>query len=483
MKHFSLSQRASPSGSAEHTPKAGRLPVVASASAAINDEGDAGSDSRLLNAEGQPPVQGNTADGWQSLLIGRVHWGAALGSMYLSSRALASATAAAGITFPSPLIGMFAILAVLASLTAVSEPTAERVAAAFDPALSWVQKWMPLFYVPSLVVLPLVLRGISGADLSKMLGIIAVGTVATLAATAQVAIVIRNIVKTEMQEAPVAKASPPFTKLHYWAWGAIGAAGLVTAAALPQYTQTATLAVLLAGTVGGYLIGTALPRGVQQVMHPLITCALVANLAAAALGAITGQGYEAALRAYLTKGFGGMGAGDYLMSFLPVVIFSFGFRIFGQRRLMVRHAPEIFGSTFASSAFSLGSTALACKALGLAPELARGLIPRSVTVALALPIAAQLQGNPSITAFAVVLTGLVGANFCQILLNKFGYKDAIVRGLATAGSAHGLGTAALARSEPEALPFCALAYAFIGIISTLLIALPPVRAGLLALTG
>ena len=38
------------------------------------------------------------------------------------------------------------------------------------------------------------------------------------------------------------------------------------------------------------------------------------------------------------------------------------------------------------------------------------------------------------------------------------YDDPITRGLSTAGSAHGLGTAALAAAEPEALPFCALAY-------------------------
>ncbi len=44
-----------------------------------------------------------------------------------------------------------------------------------------------------------------------------------------------------------------------------------------------------------------------------------------------------------------MGGGDILMSFLGVVILSFGFRIFGQRRLMKRHAPEIFGSTTISS--------------------------------------------------------------------------------------------------------------------------------------
>lgn len=64
-----------------------------------------------------------------------------------------------------------------------------------------------------------------------------------------------------------------------------------------------------------------------------------------------------------------MGGGDVLMSFLGVVILSFGFRIYGQRRLMVRHAPEIFGSTTLSAAFSLFATAAFAHAIGLAPGL------------------------------------------------------------------------------------------------------------------
>jgi len=73
------------------------------------------------------------------------------------------------------------------------------------------------------------------------------------------------------------------------------------------------------------------------------------------------------------QGIGMMGGGDILMSFLGVVILSFGFRIFGQRRLMARHAPEIFGSTIISSAFSLFATAAFARLLGLAP----GMQPRT----------------------------------------------------------------------------------------------------------
>lgn len=42
---------------------------------------------------------------------------------------------------------------------------------------------------------------------------------------------------------------------------------------------------------------------------------------------------------------------------------------------------------------------------------------------------------------------------------------------------------ALAGKEPEALPYCAIAYALTGIINTILCAIPPVRTSLLMLAG
>lgn len=151
---------------------------------------------------------------------------------------------------------------------------------------------------------------------------------------------------------------------------------------------------------------------------------------------------------------------------------------------MRRHFVEIVGGCTASALFGLFSSAAAARALGLSPDLALSVVPRSVTVALALPIATQLGATQlSVTATAVMLTGLLGASCAQILLDKLGYKDPIVRGMATAGSSHGLGTAALAAKEPEALPYCALAYAVIGILATVFASLPPVRAALIAICG
>ena len=67
----------------------------------------------------------------------------------------------------------------------------------------------------------------------------------------------------------------------------------------------------------------------------------------------------------LLQGAGLYGAGDFLMSFLGVIILSFAFKIFDQRRLMVRHAPEILGSCVVSAGVSMLGTAVLCRLAGL----------------------------------------------------------------------------------------------------------------------
>ena len=61
---------------------------------------------------------------------------------------------------------MFGILAVLIVLDLANKPAAENVYAFFTPALEWVARWLPVFYVPPLVTLPLAVEGLAGTLLS-----------------------------------------------------------------------------------------------------------------------------------------------------------------------------------------------------------------------------------------------------------------------------------------------------------------------------
>eukprot|EP00242_Pyramimonas_sp_CCMP2087_P002290 CAMPEP_0198230842 /NCGR_PEP_ID=MMETSP1445-20131203/114888_1 /TAXON_ID=36898 /ORGANISM="Pyramimonas sp., Strain CCMP2087" /LENGTH=532 /DNA_ID=CAMNT_0043911423 /DNA_START=70 /DNA_END=1668 /DNA_ORIENTATION=- len=404
---------------------------------------------------------------------------AGVAAFLAADKALKQMMAHLDVTFPAPLIGMFAIFTGLCSLSALGQQgAADAVVGAMRPALRWVQRWLPLFYVIGILVL--------------------LGMPITLFATARLVMLIRSFTSVTMLPMDTPPGLPPFNLAHLALWGALGALGLAgTAMAAsdptslePEQASAATTLFLLSSTIGGLLVGSGLaPPALAAILpHPVIVTAAFANAACLLVGHLNGSGYFGGMKEYLTKGKDGVawGAGDWLMSFLGVVVLSFGFHIYGQRGLLMRHKFEVLGCAAGSALFSLVATVAGGRLIQLPAEISLALSPRSVTVALAMPMAEQLGVPPElipVCAAAVVMTGLIGAATCQRLLNLGGFVDPVTRGLATAGSCHGLGTAALAAKEPAALPFCALAYGLIGIAGTVWASLPPVKAFLRMLAG
>ena len=388
---------------------------------------------------------------------------------------------------------MFGILSGLWGLSAAGQlATADKIVAAARPALAWVGRYLPLFYVPALVVLPLAIEKLSSEELGKSGAVVGLGMPFSLFSAGVIVLGIRRLASVALQPMPPVPAPPPFTMLHL---GAAAAIAIGSAIALSQAAPGTDLAFyaqqlhMLSCTVGGLIFGSIPPAAIAAFMpHPVVATTVCATLGVVSAGALTGAGYYDTLKTYLTKGKDGKpkGCGDVLMSFLGVVVLTFGFHIYGQRALLVRHAAEVIGCAAVASLLSMVVTASAGRAFGLAPELTLALVPRSVTVALAMPIATQLgvpEGSIPICAASVLVTGLVGAVLCQRLLNMGGFADPLVRGLATASSCHGFGTAALAATEPAALPFCALSYGLTGIAASLWAAVPQVQTTLKSLAG
>ncbi|KZV25535.1 hypothetical protein F511_27520 [Dorcoceras hygrometricum] len=416
-----------------------------------------------------------------------LHLVVSLGIIVFMDKLLKKAFVDAAIKFPSALFGMFCIFTILIVLDATIPEAATTLLEFFQPALLFIQRWLPLFYVPSLVILPLAVKDIPAASGLKILLIVVGGWLASLSVAGFTAIAVRKLVNTEMTPAEPMPKPSPFTSLELWIWSAIFLVSFVAAFLYPTGLGTnarTCLPFLLASTVLGYIVGSGLPAQVKSVFHPIICCTLSADLAALAYGKLSNCGLTPVLGYYLTKSSSNPGAGDLLMGFLGSVILSFAFSMFRQRKLVKRHASEIFTSVIISTLFSLYSTAFIGRLVGLEPALTVSILPRCITVALALSIVTFFEGpNPSLTAAVVVVTGLVGANFVQATLDRLGFRDPIARGIATASSAHGLGTAALSAKEPEALPFCAIAYALTGIFGSLICSLPAVRQSLLAIIG
>lgn len=420
---------------------------------------------------------------------------------------------------------MFAIFSGLTALSAAGAGSAAAAAvAAFTPALHWIQRWLPLFFVPTLVVLPIAAQAVAPEDMAKVGGLVLLGMPLTLFVTAGLVAAIRAVTNVSVLPVPPVPPLPPFTAAHGAGWALATLVGLTGATMLSEGARAGVARALeepiglaadatglgglrdfatpdgvarackslflLGATVGGLLLGSGVsPAALAPYLpHPVVTTALAGTGACALLGAVTGEGYWGAMEMYLTKSKDGRpaGPGDALMGFLGCVVLSFGFHIYGQRALLFRHGAEVIGCAAGSALISMVGTVAAGRAMGLPPDISLAVAPRSVTVALAMPIAEQI-GAPSdlipVCATAVVLTGLLGAASVQRLLNLARIADPVTRGLSTAGSCHGLGTAALAAKEPNALPFCALAYGLIGVAASCWAAIPQVRAMLHALAG
>lgn len=129
-----------------------------------------------------------------------------------------------------------------------------------------------------------------------------------------------------------------------------------------------------------------------------------------------------------------------------------------------------------------GSATAAVSAVGIAWMLGgddavlMSLAPKSVTTPIAMGIAEQLGGLPSLTAVLVILTGILGAMISTPLLDGLRIRDWAARGFAIGVSSHGIGTARAFQCHQVAGTFSGIAMGLNGLVTAVLV---PLLASLL----
>mgnify|MGYP001622853784 CR=1 FL=1 len=102
--------------------------------------------------------------------------------------------------------------------------------------------------------------------------------------------------------------------------------------------------------------------------------------------------------------------------------------------------PIIIG-TFVGSLVSILSIIFMAKLFGLDDNITKSIIPKSVTIPIALDLSIKSGGLSSITITCVCITGILGAVFSPILIKLFKIDNPVAAGLAIGTSSHGVGTA------------------------------------------
>jgi predicted murein hydrolase (TIGR00659 family) len=128
-----------------------------------------------------------------------------------------------------------------------------------------------------------------------------------------------------------------------------------------------------------------------------------------------------------------------------------------------------------SGALLIGSVVGIVSAVGighlfsLSPQTLLSLAPKSITTPIAMGVAEQIGGLPSLTTVFVVLTGILGALLGPKTLDLLRIQAGSVRGFALGLAAHGLGTAVSFQQDEEAGAFAGLAMGLNGAVTAVLV--------------
>lgn len=137
--------------------------------------------------------------------------------------------------------------------------------------------------------------------------------------------------------------------------------------------------------------------------------------------------------------------GSYLNTLIIPSTVALGIPLFQAFKLMRFHARSIIAGVVIGAIVNTTLTALLAKAFGMNFFLAISLFPKSVTTAMAIGITSKMGGMTTITLVVVVATGILTSVIGTVLLDLFGIKDRVAKGVALGGTGHAIGTGAAMR--------------------------------------
>ncbi|MDX9799736.1 MAG: LrgB family protein [Spirochaetia bacterium] len=135
-----------------------------------------------------------------------------------------------------------------------------------------------------------------------------------------------------------------------------------------------------------------------------------------------------------------MKGGGIIFAFLPLATLFLAVPLYLKLSSVRRYLPVMIISIIAGSASGIAAVVWLGRLMGIPFDIYVSLIPKSVTMPLAVGIAEKIGGFKELAAAGVVFTGMAGLFTADLLFKIFGIKNPAAKGLALGTSAHILGT-------------------------------------------
>lgn len=105
---------------------------------------------------------------------------------------------------------------------------------------------------------------------------------------------------------------------------------------------------------------------------------------------------------------------------------------------------------------------------GFEPILTLSLLPKSITTAMGIALTDLVGGIPSLTAAAIIVTGILGNLLGPWFSRLFSITDPLAQGVAFGTSSHVIGTAKVAEQNPLSGAVSSLALVVAGLLTAIL---------------
>jgi len=211
-------------------------------------------------------------------------------------------------------------------------------------------------------------------------------------------------------------------------------------------------------TLLAYLGGLWLYR--RSGENPLVNPVLIAVVAVVGLLFATGTDY----RTY----FDGAQFVHFLLG--PATV-ALAIPLYRQVQQVKKSLVAILVAVISGSLTAAGSAVAIAWLLGASRETILSMAPKSVTAPVAMGIAEQIGGLPTLTAVVVILTGITGAMAATTVLRMLRIGDQRAGGLAIGVASHGIGTARAFQVGEVAGAFSGLAMGLNALATAILIPL------------
>lgn len=158
----------------------------------------------------------------------------------------------------------------------------------------------------------------------------------------------------------------------------------------------------------------------------------------------------------------------WLNALLEPAVVALAFPLYEQLSQIRKKWKVIFSACLVGSVLSMVTGAGIALALGADAQLTASILPKSVTTPIAMAVAEQVGGLPSVAAIMVIIAGLFGAVLGYPLFRLIGVKAPIAKGLTMGTVSHALGTAKAAEENYQEGAFSSLALVICGVITSIL---------------